>query len=180
MPRGAKWGEENPMWKGDEARKMTKRERAQRRYPLGPCERCGRAAVDRHHKDGDTGNNRRSNIAILCRRCHMLEDGRLQALAVLPRKTQPPKPCLNCSKESKPLRKGRCEACAGYLRRTGSERPGIAGDLRSERRSDPDQPCAQCGRPCNWGSKGSKGMCGSCYQILWRRGSRQDDLQRQT
>lgn len=48
-------------------------------YQLGLCERCGKAATDRHHKDANTGNNEASNIEMLCRRCHMEIDGRLAA-----------------------------------------------------------------------------------------------------
>jgi hypothetical protein len=71
-------GERHPAWKGDAAPANTKRERAQRRFPLGPCERCGKPATDRHHKDADTGNNSPENVQILCRTCHMELDGRLE------------------------------------------------------------------------------------------------------
>ena len=41
------------------------------------CERCKACApMDRHHKDGNTQNNDRSNLAFLCRKCHQKEDGR--------------------------------------------------------------------------------------------------------
>ena len=51
--------------------------RALRMYPEDvPCERCGAQHSERHHKDGDTLNNAPSNIARLCRKCHMAEDGR--------------------------------------------------------------------------------------------------------
>lgn len=53
----------------------------------------------------------------LCRRCHMAEDGRLEAFADnRPRFTpQPPKPCADCGELYKPLRRGQCNRC--YLRR---------------------------------------------------------------
>ena len=54
--------------------------RAQRLYKLGPCEKCGAAGRDRHHRDGNQFNNAPENVAILCRRCHQLEDGRFAAL----------------------------------------------------------------------------------------------------
>ena len=121
-------GAQLPAWKGDAARPNTKRTRARRLYPLGPCEDCGNPATDHHHKDGDTGNNVKSNIAILCRRCHMLEDGRLAkvskrmtALKGLVRVH--PSPCSHCSALAKPLRKGLCAACSVYLYRTGEMRP---------------------------------------------------------
>ena len=45
------------------------------------CERCKDCEPrDRHHKDGNTRNNLRSNILFLCRRCHMAMDGRLDRL----------------------------------------------------------------------------------------------------
>ena len=75
-------GENHVAWKGDAALSATKRERIQKRLSLDgvTCERCQVApATDRHHVDGDPGNNARSNIACLCRRCHMIVDGRLES-----------------------------------------------------------------------------------------------------
>lgn len=52
---------------------------AVRLYPdLGACERCGKPAEQRHHRDGDTSNNERTNIAFVCHRCHMVMDGRIK------------------------------------------------------------------------------------------------------
>jgi hypothetical protein len=70
----------NPMWKGDAAAPESQRARARRRYKLGRCQHCGGPARDRHHVDGNPGNNEPSNGAELCRRCHMLVDGRLLRL----------------------------------------------------------------------------------------------------
>jgi hypothetical protein len=57
------------------------RYRARRIFPsLGSCERCGRPATDRHHKDADPTNNSAGNVAMLCRSCHMKADGRLDRL----------------------------------------------------------------------------------------------------
>ena len=115
-------GEQHPEWKGDAAQANTKRNRAQRRYPLGPCEDCGKQGIDRHHKDEDTGNNVPENIAILCRRCHMQRDGRLARLGhQIHLDRQPPQPCRICGRNYKPLRKGRCGACDMYWRRAGKE-----------------------------------------------------------
>jgi hypothetical protein len=47
---------------------------------LGACERCGERATDRHHKDGNNKNHSAENVQALCRRCHMLLDGRLERL----------------------------------------------------------------------------------------------------
>lgn len=118
-------GDEHYAWKGDAALPSSKRQRARFLYDLGPCEDCGQAAVERHHKDGDTGNNAPENIALLCRRCHMERDGRMNAFKEMARangRTAEPKPCENCGRLYKPLRRGRCAACNVYLRRTGRER----------------------------------------------------------
>jgi hypothetical protein len=42
------------------------------------CENCGRKyKLEVHHKDGNQKNNNRDNLMKVCRRCHMLIDGRL-------------------------------------------------------------------------------------------------------
>jgi hypothetical protein len=111
-------GPDHYAWKGDDAKTSTKRERAQRMYELGPCVKCGEPGVDRHHVDGDTGNNDPSNVEILCRWCHMLTDGRLAAFIAMPRRPkQPPKICIDCGQPYKPMRKGRCAACDVRARR---------------------------------------------------------------
>lgn len=66
-------------WRGDNVSEKGGRKRALRLYPdIGPCSKCGAAKAERHHRDDNTANNDPSNIAILCRRCHMDEDGRLE------------------------------------------------------------------------------------------------------
>lgn len=120
--------EDHPGWKGEEAGKGAKNMRARKWFEIsGMCERCGeKPACDRHHKDGNPGNNERSNIAFLCRRCHMIVDGRLEQLRETQRKNSQPKPpklCVICGKPSKPLSHGRCINCAAYFRRRGIERP---------------------------------------------------------
>lgn len=53
--------------------------RAKRRKKLGKCERCRkRPATDRHHKDANKFNNSPSNLMGLCRKCHMIIDGRIK------------------------------------------------------------------------------------------------------
>lgn len=121
-------GTAHPFWKGDAARSETKRRRAQMAYALSECERCGKPATDRHHKDDDTGNNARENIQLLCRRCHMEVDGRLSVFAELgkanaKKMTKPPQQCSHCKRLKKPLRKGLCGACNEYRRRNGRDRP---------------------------------------------------------
>lgn len=41
---------------------------------------CGLPAIDRHHRDGNPLNNDSTNVVWRCRRCHMEEDGRLDAM----------------------------------------------------------------------------------------------------
>lgn len=112
-------GDKHRLWRGDLASQHAKRTRAQRLYRLGKCQRCGKPATERHHKDDNPGNNEASNVERLCRRCHMVADGRLERLiakAKEPRK-QPPKPCVSCERLSKPLRRGLCSRCYDNLRR---------------------------------------------------------------
>ena len=78
--RQAKWGEKNGMWKGESIVEETGRQRARFRYELRECVLCGEPATDRHHRDGNTANNDPPNVQILCRRCHMIVDGRMDNL----------------------------------------------------------------------------------------------------
>lgn len=79
-----KRGSSNPNWKGDSIIAKSGDVRALRAFPESmPCERCGADKSERHHKDHNTRNNDASNIARLCRRCHMLIDGRLANMKAL-------------------------------------------------------------------------------------------------
>jgi hypothetical protein len=111
-------GELHYAWRGDDAHPDAKRMRARRKFEIAgrTCEDCGNSpAVDRHHKDGDTGNNDATNIAFLCRRCHMAADGRLDrfrdARGGRRYGPQPAKPCVQCGAEYKPRRRGLCRKC---------------------------------------------------------------------
>lgn len=119
-------GEEHYAWKGDGASEPTKRDRARRLYESGPCRECGKPG-ERHHLDGDPGNNEPANIALLCRYHHMALDGRLERLRVagepFRRAPRPLVICSNCRKPARPSRRGWCSACNAYLRRTGRARP---------------------------------------------------------
>lgn len=117
----------NPIrWSTAEITPNSQRRRARKLYQgLGDCELCGKPAVDRHHKDGNTGHNAFDNIQNLCRRCHMEVDGRLAKLieaGKITRVISLPRPCAVCSRLYKPLRRGRCHSCNEYLRRNGKDR----------------------------------------------------------
>lgn len=106
-------------WNPD-AKPGTKRKRARTVVSdLGQrCRRCGQVKpLERHHIDGDTGNNRPRNIWVLCRRCHMEVDGRLEKLAAMRMEPKPATPCVECGKLYKPLRRGLCHACNERKRR---------------------------------------------------------------
>lgn len=75
-----KIGPKHPGWKGDNCKQHTGRARAIKKFSIDLCEKCLKKAIDRHHKDENTKNNDRSNLLFLCRRCHMILDGRLAKL----------------------------------------------------------------------------------------------------
>jgi hypothetical protein len=86
IAKAKRFGPDHHAWKGDAASVRTGRTRAERMYPdVKPCERCGERG-ERHHRDENTLNNAPANIAWLCRRCHMSEDGRLAAFSNLNRR----------------------------------------------------------------------------------------------
>jgi hypothetical protein len=164
-------GDKAPNWKGDAARPSTKRCRARRLFKLSQCEICGVKATDRHHKDGDTGNNVRENIQILCRKCHMTVDGRLDAFLEAAKKNhiatrKEPQKCNNCERFRKPLRKGLCGQCNEYLRRTGNPRPKISGRIPKE--SLPPRQCINCHRST---TRICKARCMSCYNVFRLNGA---------
>jgi len=114
-------GADSPQWMGDGVSKNGGRKRARRLFGLGLCEKCGEKATDRHHKDDNTANNCPENIAILCRKCHMAVDGRSAKLAAwspVHNQPEPPKPCNQCTRLYKPLRRGLCSLCYDRLRRS--------------------------------------------------------------
>lgn len=67
----------------DSPSESTGRYRARVARPVQVCEYSGCTAtgMDRHHIDGNPLNNDPSNIAVHCRRHHMVVDGRLDAAA---------------------------------------------------------------------------------------------------
>lgn len=120
-------GENHYAWKGDAARSVTKRQRASNYNRQGECERCGKPGYDKHHRDGDPGNNDPRNVEWLCRRCHMVADGRLARFLALP-KTPPkhPTPCWICGTVRDRRRwHGRCHACNEYIRRNPNKERSV-------------------------------------------------------
>ena len=84
-----RFGSDHHGWKGDAASEKAGRARALRKFSGGTCVACGSARGERHHVDGDTLNNDASNVVLLCRRCHMSADGRLESFVDLARRNQP-------------------------------------------------------------------------------------------
>jgi hypothetical protein len=104
--------------KGDAATPDSKRGRARQKYVLPDiCDQCKDApAVERHHIDGNPGNNIPQNLSFLCRRCHQELDGRLAAFIEAGRQANqlrvvPPKPCAQCGRPFKRLARGLCKSC---------------------------------------------------------------------
>lgn len=84
MARHFSAGPANPRWAGDAISEQGGRQRARRMYAgEHACEiaDCG-ARAERHHKDGNTSNNERSNIAFLCHKHHVEADGRMTRAAL--------------------------------------------------------------------------------------------------
>lgn len=101
------------------------------------CARCGKQPIEWHNTEHVELNRRGFRISSmvadgssveriqmemarctpLCRRCHMAEDGRLQKFVADAGGRLPsglsllPKPCSQCERLFKPLRRGLCERC---------------------------------------------------------------------
>lgn len=85
IAKRVRWGADNHRWQGDEVSIRGGRARAERLYrDIGACGNCGNGRAERHHINGNTADNRPTNIALFCRPCHMAEDGRLDAVREQP------------------------------------------------------------------------------------------------
>lgn len=96
-----------------------------------PCAECGAHPVEWHHPGHPEGRgavSRRRNLDALfrelgqcvplCRRCHHHADGTNERLLAVRYVADPtPKPCVQCGKPEKPLRRGLCNACACRARK---------------------------------------------------------------
>lgn len=160
-------GKDHYAWKGDETTPTVKRKRAQRLYAADQCEKCGGSPAERHHKDTDTGNNAPENIAILCRRCHMAEDGRLAKLAATHPEALPARPCVTCSVLATRFWHGQCHKCNEYERRNGTKRPAVA-NIKESRKVFGE--CPNCHRHGQLSTQ--YGTCTRCYRAKWARDKR--------
>lgn len=77
--RLSKLREKNPNWKNYNIKQQSGSCNARRWFKIRPCEVCGKinGRIDRHHKDGNEINNAPENIQFLCRKHHMIADGRM-------------------------------------------------------------------------------------------------------
>ena len=161
-------GEDHPFWKGDDAGWNAKHRRAQRKFTLSSCEKCGEQATDRHHIDGDPGNNDASNIMLVCAKCHQLVDGRYEKFIAMAKngelKKKPPRICDNCGDLKKHYAKGLCANCYSYLRKHGVHRPFRS--LHEKTAMANEAPCKRCSRPSGTFGRSVKGYCLSCYYYV--------------
>jgi len=75
---GHRMGSDHPNWCGNDVKDIrAARDRAHRRFPKEPCSICGNPQSEIHHRDGNVNNNSRENVQFVCRRCHMILDGRI-------------------------------------------------------------------------------------------------------
>lgn len=81
IAKRARFASKNGAWRGADVSPKGGRRRAERMYPhIGQCSVCGGARAERHHIDGNPANNAPDNVRALCRRCHMMVDGRWAAV----------------------------------------------------------------------------------------------------
>lgn len=130
--------EQNPRWRGIEAHLTSKRARFQRRFTIQKCAHCDNTARDRRCLDGNYENFNPSNVLMLCRKCSMVFDGRMDqflAQSRLPKPKLPPKMCCHCKSLWKPLRNGLCRNCYEYKRRNSTDRPLMLIELFALRKA---------------------------------------------
>ncbi len=84
-------GPEHHAWQGDRASVKAGRARALHAFKNpGACWCCGATKnIERHHVNGNTRDNSIGNVEILCRRCHMSTDGRLERFRAMAKVQQP-------------------------------------------------------------------------------------------
>lgn len=72
---------------------------------------------------------------------------------------KPARPCVNCGRVFKPLRRGECNVCSNYRVRTGKTRPLTRPT---------DSTCVECGGVAAVGTR-TKGRCHKCNERERRR-----------
>lgn len=133
------------------------------------CERCKQnKRLERHHIDGNPGNDDPANIACLCRLCHMQVDGRLVALQQRNRDLPPCRHCGRAHRSSLGFRHGLCSACRSWRVRNGDDRPlHLIDESGRVRKPPPDpRPCDECHRLV---TILRRGLCGACNERKRRR-----------
>lgn len=132
--------ENNSCWKGQEASKASKYMRLRRRIDKRPCDSCGNQSFDIRPKNpGAWDSIDPKDYQVLCRKCSMKLDGRLERFKELnnrPRLLKPAEPCSNCFVPYKPLRKGLCHSCDMYQRVHGIVRPFEELRTRAKRKRE--------------------------------------------
>lgn len=166
--RGSIRGERHYAWRGDRASNGAKRTRARALYVAEQCEICHATPAERHHVDSNPGNNEASNVQVLCRKCHMIVDGRLEALREVAKKNavlhkKPPRPCENCGKKATIFRRGECPRCAEYRRRHAKARPRVESVKEFEKVFG---ECSYCSRVSQLNKLNE---CLHCYRARWMR-----------
>lgn len=143
------------------------------------CECCGSQPIDWHSFRHDDAPHLRVSSLVrvagrqrildeiaqctaLCRRCHMALDGRLQLLEQTRRHApKPPKPCKECTRLYKPLRKQLCDRC--YDRRRPSNHRCI--DCSTPVRAKGTR-CRSCAARKRWSTRReatASPACGAFY-----------------
>lgn len=97
--RCSRLGENNPAWKGNDAKPTAARLRAHSVITtMVACKQCGKTGrLHRHHIDGDTFNNDPANLIVLCEPCH---------------KNAHRKPRRNCAVCGQPCKRARSVYCS--------------------------------------------------------------------
>lgn len=152
---------------GETPREMVRRQRERNRAFVREvnsrtgCAVCGAQPIEWHNPDHVDLNRQAYRISTLvqaprsiaviqaemdrctplCRRCHMVEDGRIShfhTMAREPKPVAPPRPCKGCGKPAKPLRRDLCNACESrrrYYRKMESGENVGAAQRRSWRQT---------------------------------------------
>lgn len=147
------------------------------KIPLGPCQDCGGIAHDKICSDYDAFFSIKENVYFLCRRCHMIRDGRMEKLKEVGKNNsekakKEESRCNNCGTNYKPLRKGRCDSCYTFYRKYRSEKPvenkefdprlfcdcGKQKNIRSKH-------CYFCSKKRSVDEAGEK-LCRQCNRVL--------------